>query len=79
LAPTAVVHSILERLQDALPTIIPRREKELVSMLRAARHIQRYSATDTKRGCPSLWKREELLRVAASLGAILERETSAHI
>jgi hypothetical protein len=79
LASPAAVNSILERLREALPTIIPRREKELVSMLRAARHIQRYSATDTKRGRPSLWKREELLRVAACLGDILERETSAHI
>jgi len=48
-------------------------------MLRATRHIQRYSATDTKRGRPSFWKREELLRVAAHLGDILDRETSGHI
>lgn len=48
-------------------------------MLRAARHAQRYPATDTKRGRPSRWEREELLRVAARLGDILERETSSHI
>lgn len=48
-------------------------------MLRAARHIQRYTATDTKRGRPSQWKREDLLRVSARLSEILERETSSHL
>lgn len=48
-------------------------------LLRAARHAQRYPATDTKRGRPGKWKREELLRVAARLGDILDRETSAQI
>ncbi len=48
-------------------------------LLRAARHAQRYPATDTKRGRPGNWKREELLRVAAHLGDILNRETSAQV
>jgi hypothetical protein len=48
-------------------------------MLRAARHIQRYSASDTKRGRPSHWKREDLLKVSTSLNNILERETSSHL
>jgi hypothetical protein len=48
-------------------------------MLRAARHIQRYTATDTKRGRPSQWKREDLLQLSARLSEILERETSSHI
>jgi hypothetical protein len=48
-------------------------------MLRAARHIQRYSATDTKRGRPSHWKREDLLKVSMSLIDILDRETFSHI
>jgi hypothetical protein len=48
-------------------------------MLRATRHIQRYSASDTKRGRPSHWKREDLLKVATSLSDILERETSSHL
>ncbi|HEX8142048.1 MAG TPA: hypothetical protein VF553_05590 [Pyrinomonadaceae bacterium] len=73
------VKSILDQLRQALPDIIPRRDKELVRMLRAARHIQRYPATDTKRGRPSRWKREDLLKVAARLGDILGRETSSHI
>lgn len=48
-------------------------------MLRAARHIQRYTATDTKRGRPSHWKREDLLRVSTRLSEILERETSSNL
>jgi hypothetical protein len=48
-------------------------------MLRAARHIQRYSATDTRRGRPSHWRREDLIKVSTSLNDILERETSSHI
>lgn len=46
-------------------------------MLRAVRHTQRYQATDTKRGRPSRWKREDLLKVATQLGNILDRETSS--
>jgi hypothetical protein len=48
-------------------------------LLRAARHAQRYPATDTKRGRPGKWKREDLLRVVARLEDILGRETSSHI
>jgi hypothetical protein len=48
-------------------------------MLRAVRHIHRYPATDTKRGRPSQWKREDLLQVGTQLTALLERETSSHI
>lgn len=48
-------------------------------MLRAVRHIQRYSATDTKRGRPSKWKREDLLKVATRIDDILARETSSRL
>jgi hypothetical protein len=79
LASTEAVTSIFAQLRVALPDIIPRKDKDLIRMLRAARHIQRYSATDTRRGRPSHWKREDLLKVSASLNDILERETSSHI
>jgi hypothetical protein len=62
-----------------LPDLIPSKDKELVRLLRAARHAQRYPATDTKRGRPGKWNREDLLKVAAKLGRILDRETSSHI
>ena len=48
-------------------------------MLRAVRHVHRYPASDTKRGRPSHWKREDLLKVSARLSDILDRETSSHI
>lgn len=48
-------------------------------MLRAVRHIHRYPASDTKRGRPSQWKREDLLKVSARLTDILEGQTSSHI
>jgi hypothetical protein len=73
------VRSIVEQLRSALTEIIPEKNKELVRMLRAARHIQRYPASDTKRGRPSQFKREDLLIVATQLTQILERETSSHI
>lgn len=66
-------------MRAVLPDIIPSKDKELVRMLRAARHAQRYPATDTKRGRPGKWKREELLKVIVLLEDILDRETSSHI
>lgn len=79
LASREAVLSVIEKLRSALPDLIPHKDKELVRLLRAARHAQRYPATDTKRGRPGKWKREDLLSVAAHLGEILDRETSSHI
>jgi hypothetical protein len=79
LASPESVQAIIAQLRSALPEIIPQRDKDLVKMLRAVRHIHRYPASDTKRGRPSRWKREDLLKVSARLTDILERETSSHI
>jgi hypothetical protein len=73
------VRSVIEQLRSFLPETIPKRDKDLVKMLRAVRHANRYQATDTKRGRPSRWGREELLSVGSRLSSILERETSSHI
>jgi hypothetical protein len=73
------VINVINQLRDGLPDIIPQKDKDLVRMLRAVRHAQRYPATDTKRGRPGRWKREELFEVATRLRDILERETSSHI
>lgn len=48
-------------------------------MLRAVRHVNRYPATDTKRGRLGRCRREELLTVGARLSSILEPETSSHV
>jgi hypothetical protein len=79
LASHAAVRLITEKLRSALPDLIPSKDKELVRLLRAARHAQRYPATDTKRGRPGKWKREDLFRVVARLEDILDRETSSHV
>lgn len=79
LASPHAVRSVVELLREAVPGLIPHTDKELVRLLRAARHAQRYPATDTKRGRPGKWGREELLRVAARLGEVLDRETSSQI
>ncbi|MFL6283681.1 MAG: hypothetical protein ACJ74Q_11130 [Pyrinomonadaceae bacterium] len=62
-----------------MPDLIPQGEKALVKLLRAVRHIEKYPATDTKRGRPSRWRREDLLKVASGLKSILCRETSGRI
>ena len=79
LASLEAVRSVIEKLRLALPDLIPQKEKELVRLLRAARHAQRYPAADTKRGRPGKWKREDLLRVATLLGDTLDRETAAQV
>jgi hypothetical protein len=79
LSSAEAVRSVLEQLRAALPEVIPNREKDFIRMLRSLRHVHRYTATDTKRGRPSRWKREELLSVGSRLSSILERETSSHI
>jgi len=79
LASLQAVRSVIEALRSALPELIPHKDKDLVRLLRAARHAQRYPATDTKRGRPGKWEREDLFRVTARLGDILDRETSSQI
>lgn len=73
------MRAIFISLRTALPDIIPAGDKDLVRMLRAARHVQRYPATDTKRGRPGRWRREDLLKVVGTLESILGRETSSHL
>jgi hypothetical protein len=50
LASPQAVRSIIEHLRSLLPEIIPHKDKELIRLLRAARHAQRYPTTETKRG-----------------------------
>src|SRR4051812_43027822 len=76
LASPAAVRAVLETVRSALPDIIPPTEKELLAMLRAARHAERYPATDSRRGRPSRFRRPDLLKVSAHLGVELTRGTS---
>jgi hypothetical protein len=79
LASPEAVRSVLDKLRAAEPELIPKKDKDLMSMLRALRHVQRYTASDTKRGRPGRWPREVLLRVGAKLADILDRETSSRV
>jgi hypothetical protein len=76
LASPEAVRAVLNRLRAAMPDLIPAAEKELLAMLRAARHAERYPATDTRRGRPSRFRRADLLTVSARLGVELARGTS---
>ncbi len=79
LASTEAVRALIRQLGDGRPELIPRKDRDLLRMLRAVRRVRRDPATETKRGRPGSCKRVELLRVGARLSDLLERETSAHI
>jgi hypothetical protein len=79
LATPEAVRAVLASLKSALSKELPDKEKKLVALLRAARHVQRYPATDTKRGRPSKYDRTLLIKVASRLSEILARETSSKV
>ncbi|HEV2706170.1 MAG TPA: hypothetical protein VGV59_09615 [Pyrinomonadaceae bacterium] len=78
-ASTDNIRSVCVQLRERCGEIIPRTDRQLYLMLEAVRNIERRPASDTKRGRPSRWPREQLLEVARHLRAILERETSGRI
>jgi hypothetical protein len=79
LASASAVQSVLDQLSISLPDIIPRSQKNLVSMLQSVRNLSARPATDTKRGRPSKFPREGLLKVDARLRMLLARETSISV
>jgi hypothetical protein len=70
---------MLDQLAASLPHIIPRSQKNLIGMLQSVRNLSARPATDTKRGRPSKFPREDLLKVEARLQMLLERETSISV
>jgi hypothetical protein len=73
------VRLIFEKLKAAFPLLFSCKEKDLIKLARAIRHVERYSATDTKRGRPSRWPREDIVKAGLKLSQILVRETGARI
>jgi hypothetical protein len=73
------VQAVLDQLAASLPGIIPHSQKNLVGMLQSVRNLNARPATDTKRGRPSKFQREDLLKVDACLRMILRRETSISV
>ena len=72
LASAEAVRAVLEELRRRLPDLIPKKEKDFVAQMRAAVHASRYPASDTKRGRPSRWRREDLLRLASVATSVLD-------
>jgi len=79
LASVSAVQGVLSQLSASLPNNIPRSHKSLVSMLQSVRNLYVRPVRDTLRGRPSMFPREELLKVDAGLRMILARETSISV
>lgn len=62
-----------------MPELVPRSEKQLMRLLYAIRHVERRPVSDTRRGRPGHWPREQLLKAASQLRLILERETGGRV
>ncbi len=73
------VRAICDELRARLPAVIPASEKELLRFLYSVRHVERHPASDTSRGRPSRWRREDLTNAASQLRGILERETQGRV
>lgn len=79
LARPEAVRAVCEELRSRMSGVIPSTERQLVRFLYAVRHVERRPATDTRRGRPSRWRREDLISAAGHLRAILARETSGRV
>lgn len=79
LADPESIRAVFEGLRSLLPDVIPQSEKYLIKLLNAVRNIERRPASDTHRGRPSRWKRDDLIRVANHLRFILDRETHGRV
>jgi hypothetical protein len=79
LSSTSAVQGVLDLLAISLPEIIPRSQKNLISMLYSVRNLYARPATDTRRGRPSKFPRQDLLKVDAQLRMLLGRETSISV
>jgi hypothetical protein len=79
LARPETIRAICKELRSRMPEVIPNSERQLVRFLYAVRHVERRPATDTKRGRPSDWRREDLVSAAGHIRAILGRETSGRV
>lgn len=79
LASAAAIERVLEHLRNSLPDIIPRSHKNLVALLNSVRGLHARPATETKRGRPGSFAREDLLRVDSRLRDLLSLETSVGV
>jgi len=75
LGSAVAVEAVLDSLRSSLPDLIPKSHKNLSSLLNSVRGLYMRQPTETKRGRPALYTREQLLRVDSQLRELLGRET----
>jgi hypothetical protein len=75
LASAEAVEAVLDSLRSSLPDLIPCSRKNLSSLLNSVRGLYMRQPTETKRGRPARYTREQLLRVDSVLRDLLARET----
>jgi hypothetical protein len=79
LASAAAVEAVLDSLRSSLPGIIPCSHKTLVSLLNSVRGLYSRQPTETNRGRPARYSREQLLRIDSRLRDLLARETRVSV
>lgn len=75
LVSVAAIESVLASLRTSLPDLIPRSHKNLSSLLNSVRGLYMRQPTETNRGRPARYTREQLLKVDSVLRDLLARET----
>jgi len=75
LGSAAAVEAVLAALRTSLPDLIPRSQKQLSSLLNSVRGLYLRQPSETKRGRPARYSREQLLILDSRLRDLLARET----
>jgi hypothetical protein len=70
---------VLDSLRTTLPDLIPRSHKNLASLLNSVRGLYMRRPSETGRGRPARYTREQLLRVDSVLRNLLARETNLSV
>jgi hypothetical protein len=79
LASAEGVGRVLEHLRSSLPELIPRSHKGFSSLLNSVRGLYMRQPSESKRGRPARYAREQLLRIDSTLRDLLARETSISV
>ncbi len=75
LASRSAIKNVIKQLRASLPDLIPKSDKQLLSMLRAIIHAERHPDIKTRRGRKATWKDYELAKASSVLRGIIERGT----
>jgi hypothetical protein len=73
------VRNLLGQLRTILPSLIPPEEDRLISLLNAARYLNKRSNQRSQRGRPSQWAPEVLSEVITTLRKLLAEQTEGRI